>query len=110
VQGQTGPSWQDGTDMWILTNTVVRFLGRVKTEREKISLVTMAALCFFIFAQCSDYRFLDAYSIICPWSSSVAQSLRVRCNSVGGCFICLETSPCRLVMSTTTNFPFSGRG
>jgi hypothetical protein len=51
VQGQTGPSWQDGTDKWVLTNTVVRFLGRVKTEREKISLVTMAALCFFIFAQ-----------------------------------------------------------
>jgi len=33
VQGQTGPSWQDGTDMWILTNTVVRFLGRVESGR-----------------------------------------------------------------------------
>jgi hypothetical protein len=38
VQGQAGPSWQDGADGWILTYTVVRFLGRVKreTERERI--------------------------------------------------------------------------
>jgi hypothetical protein len=42
VQGQAGPSWQDGADVWILTSTVVRFLGRVQSEREKFSLVTMS--------------------------------------------------------------------
>ena len=46
VQGQAGPSWQDGADVWILTATVVRFLVRVE-----LSLVTMAALCFFIIAR-----------------------------------------------------------
>jgi hypothetical protein len=30
VQGQAGPSWQDGADVWILTATVVRFFGRVQ--------------------------------------------------------------------------------
>jgi hypothetical protein len=34
------PSWQDGADVWILTPTLVRFLGRVETEGEKIFLVT----------------------------------------------------------------------
>jgi hypothetical protein len=33
VQGQAGPSWQDGAEMSILTPTVVRFSGGV--EREK---------------------------------------------------------------------------
>jgi hypothetical protein len=32
VQGQAGPSWQDGPEMWILTSTVVRFLGDVESE------------------------------------------------------------------------------
>jgi hypothetical protein len=32
VQGQAGPSWQDGSEMWILTSTVVRFLGDVESE------------------------------------------------------------------------------
>jgi hypothetical protein len=48
VQGQEGPPWQDGAYVWILTSTVVRFLGRVQ-----IILVTMAAICyqpFFAFA------------------------------------------------------------
>jgi hypothetical protein len=43
VQGQAGPSWQDGADIGIPTYTVVRFLGRVQGER-KFLLVTMAAL------------------------------------------------------------------
>jgi hypothetical protein len=50
VQGQAGPSWQDGPDVWILSPTVVRFLGRVQSG-ESNSLVTMAALCYFIIAQ-----------------------------------------------------------
>ena len=33
MQGQAGPSWQDGADVWILTYTVVRFLGPVKSGR-----------------------------------------------------------------------------
>jgi hypothetical protein len=37
--------------VWILGSTVVRFLDLVQTEREKIYLVTMEALCFFIIAQ-----------------------------------------------------------
>jgi hypothetical protein len=32
VQGQAGPSWQDGADVWILTSTVVCFLGRLQSE------------------------------------------------------------------------------
>jgi hypothetical protein len=44
VQGQTGPSWQDGADVWILTPTVVRFLSFVQSERKKIFLVTRGAL------------------------------------------------------------------
>src|ERR1700677_1118125 len=32
VQGQAGPSWQDGADVWILTSTVVRFWGCVERE------------------------------------------------------------------------------
>jgi hypothetical protein len=39
VQGQAGWSWQDGPDVWILTSTVVRFLGYVE-----IFLVTKSAL------------------------------------------------------------------
>ena len=56
VQGQTGPSWQDGADLWILTPTVVRFLDGVESGK-KIYLVTMSARCFSIIAQsflCSD--------------------------------------------------------
>ena len=30
MQGQAGPSWQDGSDVWMLTPTLVRFLGRVQ--------------------------------------------------------------------------------
>jgi len=33
VQGQAGPSWQDGAEMWIPTPTVVRFSGGVERER-----------------------------------------------------------------------------
>ena len=33
VQGQAGPSWQDGADMWILISTLVRFLSRVESGR-----------------------------------------------------------------------------
>ena len=56
VQGQAGPSWRDGAEMLILTPTVVRFSGGVETEREKKSLVTMAALYFCIIGQGGDYR------------------------------------------------------
>jgi hypothetical protein len=34
LQGQAGPSWQDGADMWISASTVVRFLGRVLAEED----------------------------------------------------------------------------
>ena len=40
VHGQAGPSWQDGADVLIPTSTVVRFLGRVESERKEIYLVT----------------------------------------------------------------------
>jgi hypothetical protein len=33
---------EDRSDVWILASKLVRFLGRVQTEREKIILVTMA--------------------------------------------------------------------
>jgi len=33
VQGQAGPSWQDGAEVWKLTLTVVRFLRRVESGR-----------------------------------------------------------------------------
>ena len=32
MQGQAKPSWQGGADVWILTFTVVRFLGRVESR------------------------------------------------------------------------------
>ncbi len=47
---------QDGAEMLILIPTIVRFSGCVETEGKKTSLVTMAALCFFIIAQGIDYR------------------------------------------------------
>jgi hypothetical protein len=49
VQGQTGPSWQDGADVWVLAPKVVRFVRR-RRERGKNSLVTMCARCFFVVA------------------------------------------------------------
>jgi hypothetical protein len=55
VQGRAGLSRRDGPDMWMLTPTVVRFLGRVERGR-RLSLVTMAALCFVIIAQESNCR------------------------------------------------------
>jgi hypothetical protein len=47
---------EDRADVWILASKVVRFGGRVQTEREQIFLVTMAALCYLIIAQGSDRR------------------------------------------------------
>ncbi len=41
MQGQTEPSWKDGADEWILSSTLVRFLGGVESERS--FLVTRCA-------------------------------------------------------------------
>jgi hypothetical protein len=61
VQGRAGLSRRNGPDMWMLTPTVVRFSGRVERGR-RLSLVTMAVLCFFIIAQESDYLTWPGYS------------------------------------------------
>jgi hypothetical protein len=63
VQGQAGPSWKDGADGWILTSTVVTVFGP-RPEREKLILVTMAALCYFTIAQESAGRLwpVDSHS------------------------------------------------
>ena len=37
--------------VWVLNSTVVRFLDLVQTGREKIILVTVAALCYFLIAR-----------------------------------------------------------
>jgi hypothetical protein len=55
VQGQAGPSWQGGADVWRSYSHNSTVFGR-RREGKKNSLVTTIGRCFFIIAQRGDCR------------------------------------------------------
>ncbi len=46
MQGQAGPSWQDGADVWSFNFTVVRFLDGVETESYPVQDEPEGRCCF----------------------------------------------------------------
>ena len=54
---------EDGADVWILASKVVRFGGRVQSEK-KLILGNHGALCYLIIAQGSDRRWGGRSSLL----------------------------------------------